>query len=74
MGASRIHRKRVKEIVTMILKNIKGEINEENITVAMLPFVGELGLDELDRMKNRILELKEVVASQQRKQNELDRT
>ncbi len=74
VGASRIHHKRIKEIVTMILKNIKGEINEENITVAMLPFVGELGLDELDRMKNRILELKEVVASQQRKQNEPDRT
>jgi hypothetical protein len=69
IGTSHIHKKRVKVIVAMILKNIKGEINAKNITVAMLPYIEELGLDELDRIRQRILVLKDLVATQQKQHN-----
>ncbi len=62
-GTSEVHRERVKEIVALILKSIPGKVDAENITIAMQPYIEELGLDELDRIKQRILELKEVVAN-----------
>ncbi len=65
-GVSDVHKKRVKAIVTLVLKSIPGKIDAENITRAMQPYIEELGLDELDRIKQRILELKEVVANRQR--------
>jgi|GEM_PF-4517718 len=65
LSSSESHKKRVKVIVASILKSIPGEINEENITIAMLPYIDELGLDELDRIRQRILELQEVVAARQ---------
>lgn len=65
IASSDVHKKRVKEIVAMVLKSIPGKINAENITIAMQPYIEELGLDELDRIKKRILELKEVVANRQ---------
>ena len=68
--SSEVHKKRVKEIVTLILKNIPGEINAENIMIAMRPFVEELGLEELDRIRQRILELKKVVAMRQEQQQD----
>jgi len=64
VSSTEIHKKRIKQIVTMVLKSIPGEVNAENITIAMQPYIEELGLDELDRIKKRILELKAVVASQ----------
>jgi len=64
IGSAEIRKKRIKQIVTMILKSIPGEIDAENITAAMQPYIEELGLDELDRIKKRILELKAVVAAQ----------
>lgn len=70
LGATAIHKKRIKEIVLSILKNIPGKINEENITIAMLPYIDELGLDELDRIRQRILELEEVVAARRQQQND----
>ena len=63
-----IHRKRVKEIVATVLKSIPGRVDAENITIAMQPYIEELGLDELDRIRKRILELKEVVAERKRQQ------
>jgi hypothetical protein len=66
---SEVHRKRVKEIVAMVLKSIPGNIDAGNITIAMQPYIEELGLDELDRIKQRILVLKEVVASRQAQQH-----
>lgn len=66
---SEVHRKRVKEIVALVLKSIPGKIDAENISIAMQPYIEELGLDELDRIKQRILVLKEVVASRQAQQH-----
>ena len=68
VGAPDINRKRVKVIVALVLKSIPGKVNAENITIAMQPYMEELGLDELDRIKKRILELKEVVATRQGQQ------
>jgi len=64
ISSPEIHKKRIKVVVAAILKNIPGKINAENITLAMQPYIEELGLDELDKIKQRILELKEVVARQ----------
>lgn len=58
-------KKRVKVVVALVLKSIPGEINAANITAAMQPYIDELGLDELDKIRQRILELKEVVLDQQ---------
>jgi hypothetical protein len=68
IASSEVHRKRVKEIVAIVLKSIPGKVDAENITIAMQPYIEELGLDELDRIKQRILVLKEVVASRQAQQ------
>lgn len=75
VGTPDMNRKRVKEIVAAVLKSIPGKVNAENITSAMEPYIEELGLDELDRIKKRILELKEVVAARQKQQqNDPQRT
>ncbi len=57
--------KRIKEIVTEVLKKIpKEKLTSSKIMIAMAPYVGELGFSKLVKIRERILQLKEMVRSQ----------
>lgn len=54
--------KRVKEIVAEVLKKIPQErLTSRTITIALTPFVSELGFGRLVKIRERILQLKEMV-------------
>jgi hypothetical protein len=59
------HDKRVKEIVAEVLKNIpKAKLTSRTITIALAPFVNELGFGRLVKIRERILQLKGMVHDQ----------
>jgi hypothetical protein len=63
--ADLLYDKRVKEIVSEVLKKIpKENLTSLTITVAMTPYVGELGFGKLVRIRERILQLKAMVHDQ----------
>lgn len=54
--------KRVKEIVVEVLKSIpKERLTSSSIMIAMSPYVNELGFGRLIKIRERILQLKEMV-------------
>jgi hypothetical protein len=57
--------KRVKEIVAEVLTKIpKERLTSRTITVALTPYVSELGFSRLVKIRERILQLKEMVHDQ----------
>jgi hypothetical protein len=57
--------KRVKEIVAEVLTKIpKERLTSRTITVALTPYVSELGFSRLVKIRERILQLKEMVHNQ----------
>lgn len=61
------HDKRVKEIVMEVLKKIpKERLTSRTITIALAPFVSELGFGRLVKIRERILQLKGMVHDQQK--------
>ncbi|MDA8098403.1 MAG: hypothetical protein M0042_02105 [Nitrospiraceae bacterium] len=57
-----LYDKRVKEIVAAVLKKLPREhLTPKNITIAMAPYVNELGFGKLIKIRERILQLKEQV-------------
>ncbi len=57
-----LYDKRVKEIVAIVLKKIpRDQLTEKTITLAMAPYVNELGFGKLIKIRERILQLKELV-------------
>lgn len=64
-GVDVLHDKRVKEIVAEVLRKIpKEHLTSVAITIAMTPYVGELGFGRLVKIRERILQLKEMVHDQ----------
>jgi hypothetical protein len=60
-----LYDKRIKEIVMEVLKKIpKEKLTSSTITMAMAPYVRELGFGKLIKIRERILQLKEMVHSQ----------
>jgi len=60
-----LHEKRVKEIVAEVLKKIpKERLTSRTITLALSPYVSELGFGRLVKIRERILQLKEMVREQ----------
>ncbi len=60
-----LYDKRIKEIVTEVLKKIpKEKLTSSKIMIAMAPYVGELGFSKLVKIRERILQLKEMVHNQ----------
>ncbi len=60
-----LYDKRVKEIVADVLRKIPREhLTPATITIALTPYVGELGFGKLVRIRERILQLKEMVHDQ----------
>ena len=60
-----LHDKRVKEIVAEVLKKIpKERLTSRTITIALSPYVNELGFGRLVKIRERILQLKEMVRDQ----------
>jgi len=60
-----LYEKRVKEIVAEVLKKIpKERLTSRTITVALTPYVSELGFGRLVKIRERILQLKEMVHDQ----------
>lgn len=60
-----LHDKRVKEIVAEVLKKIPRErLTPLSITIALSPYVNELGFGRLVKIRDRILQLKEMVHDQ----------
>ncbi len=58
--------RRVKEIVSEVLKKIPRErLTPRMITIALTPYVGELGFSKLVKIRERILQLKEMVRGQE---------
>ena len=57
--------KRVKEIVVEVLKKIpKERLTSRSITLALAPYVNELGFGRLVKIRERILQLKGMVHDQ----------
>lgn len=60
-----LHDKRVKEIVAEVLRNIpKGKMTSLTVTLALTPYVSELGFGRLVKIRDRILQLKEMLNDQ----------
>jgi len=60
-----LYDKRVKEIVAEVLKKIpKERLTSRTITIALTPYVNELGFGRLVKIRERILQLKEMVHDQ----------
>lgn len=60
-----LYDKRVKEIVAEVLKKIpKERLTSRSITIALTPYVSELGFGRLVKIRERILQLKEMVHDQ----------
>ena len=60
-----LYDRRIKEIVTEVLKRIpKEKLTQSKIMIAMAPYVGELGFSKLVKIRERILQLKEMVRNQ----------
>ena len=60
-----LYDKRVKEIVAEVLKKIpKERLTSSAITLALTPYVSELGFGRLVKIRERILQLKEMVHDQ----------
>ena len=60
-----LYDKRVKEIVVEVLKKIpKERLTSRTITLALAPYVSELGFGRLVRIRERILQLKGMVRDQ----------
>ena len=60
-----LYDKRVKEIVADVLKKIpKERLTSVAITIALTPYVSELGFGRLVKIRERILQLKEIVHDQ----------
>jgi hypothetical protein len=60
-----LYDKRVKQIVVEVLKKIpKERLTSRAITIAMAPYVGELGFGRLIKIRERILQLKGMVHDQ----------
>ncbi len=58
--------RRVKEIVAEVLRKIPRErLTSRTVTIALTPYVGELGFGRLVKIRERILQLKEMVRDQQ---------
>ena len=54
--------KRVKEIVAEVLQKIpKERLTSSSITLALTPYVSELGFGKLVKIRDRMLQLKEIV-------------
>jgi hypothetical protein len=65
-----LHSKRVKEIVTAVLKSLSPEqLTPKSITVALSPYVIELGFGKLVKIRERILQLRELMQTQERNTN-----
>jgi len=61
-----LYDKRVKEIVAEVLKRIpKERLTSRSITIALTPYVSELGFGRLVKIRERILQLKGMVNDQQ---------
>lgn len=61
-----LYDKRVKEIVADVLRKIPREnLTSMSITIAMTPYVSELGFSKLIKIRERILQLKDMVHDQQ---------
>jgi len=57
-----LQEKRIKEIVADVLKKIpKERLTSRTITLALTPYVSELGFGRLVKIRDRILQLKEMV-------------
>jgi hypothetical protein len=60
-----LYDKRVKEIVADVLRKIpKERLTARTITIALTPYVSELGFGRLVKIRERILQLKEMVHDQ----------
>ena len=60
-----LYEKRVKKIVAEVLKKIpKERLTSRTIMIALSPFVSELGFGRLVKIRERILQLKEMVHDQ----------
>ena len=60
-----LYDKRVKEIVAEVLKKIpKERLTPRTVTIALTPYVSELGFGRLVKIRERILQLKEMVHEQ----------
>lgn len=65
VGDDVLHDKRVKEIVAEVLKKIpKERLTSRTITLALSPYVSELGFGRLVKIRERILQLKGMVHDQ----------
>jgi hypothetical protein len=61
-----LYDKRVKEIVAEVLHKIpKEKLTPKTVTLALAPFVSELGFGRLVKIRERILQLKEMMHDQQ---------
>jgi len=66
-----LYDKRVKEIVALVLRNLPPEgLTPRKITIALAPFVNELGFGRLVKIRERILQLKGMVHDQETSQAE----
>jgi hypothetical protein len=64
-GDALLYDKRVKEIVTEVLRKIpKEKLTSKAVTIALAPYVNELGFGKLIKIRERILQLKEVLYRQ----------
>lgn len=60
-----LYDKRVKEIVAEVLRKIpKERLTPRSVTIALTPYVSELGFGRLVKIRERILQLKEMVHEQ----------
>ena len=60
-----LYDKRVKEIVAEVLKKIpKEKLTPKTVTLALAPYVSELGFGRLVKIRERILQLKDMVHDQ----------
>lgn len=60
-----LYDKRVKEIVAEVLKKIpKERLTSRAVTIALTPYVSELGFGRLVKIRERILQLKDMVQDQ----------
>jgi hypothetical protein len=65
-GDGPLYDKRVKEIVTAVLKTLSPEkLTSKAITLAISPYVSELGFAKLVKIRERILQLRELVHNQE---------
>lgn len=64
-GDAMLYDKRVKEIVAEVLRKIPRErLTPRAVTIALTPYVSELGFGRLVKIRERILQLKEMVHDQ----------